>query len=267
MMVKRSSSDDRVAAGTAALAQGEWALARDHFQAGLAQGDSAEAWEGLSWAAWWLGDTELTFKAREAAFLAHRAAADVEGAARMAALVASDFLDFRGEDAVASGWLERARSLLDGRKTCPEHGMIMLVEADLLLHSRSQPAEALQRAVEAVRIGRELGVADLEAVGLAQQGAALVGLGRVEEGTRRLDQASAIALSETFELPLSPGWAFCYVISGCEEVGDFPRATQWCRALSPSPAAGAGATSSGYAGARTATSWPRAATGPPRRRS
>jgi LuxR family maltose regulon positive regulatory protein len=175
MTVKRSSLDDTIAAGTAALAQGEWALARDYFQAGLAQQESAEAWEGLSWAAWWLGDMDLTFKAREAAYRAHRAAGDIQGAARMAALVAADFLDFRGEDAVASGWLERARSLLDGRRTCPEHGMVMLVEGGLLRHSRSDPAEALQRAVEAIRIGRELGVADLEAVGLAQQGAESIG--------------------------------------------------------------------------------------------
>ena len=232
MTVKHSSLDDPVAAGMAALAQGEWAQARAHFQAGLAQGDSAEAWEGLSWAAWWLGDMDLTFKAREAAYRAYRAAGHIQGAARMAALVASDFLDFRGEDAVASGWLERARSLLDGRQTCPEHGMIMLVEGDLLRRSRSEPAEALKRAVEAVRIGRELGVADLEAVGLAQQGAALVALGRLDEGMRRLDEASAIALSETFEFPLSPGWALCCVIGGCEAVGDFPRAAQWCRAMS-----------------------------------
>src|SRR6202022_3518895 len=36
---------------------------------------------------------------------------------------------------------------------------------------------------------------------------------------------------EDVRLPVSLGWALCYLIAACEGVGDFPRATQWCEAM------------------------------------
>jgi ATP/maltotriose-dependent transcriptional regulator MalT len=48
---------------------------------------------------------------------------------------------------------------------------------------------------------------------------------------RLLDEASVIARGEDLRLPISQGWALCYLISACEGVGDFPRATQWCAAV------------------------------------
>jgi DNA-binding CsgD family transcriptional regulator/tetratricopeptide (TPR) repeat protein len=60
---------------------------------------------------------------------------------------------------------------------------------------------------------------------------ALVRAGRVVDGMRRLDEASAVCASEQLELPVSVGWALCYLISACEGVGDLPRATQWCEAM------------------------------------
>ena len=55
--------------------------------------------------------------------------------------------------------------------------------------------------------------------------------GSVDEGMRRLDEASAIATGEELQLPMSLGWALCYVIAACEGVGDFSRAAQWCEAM------------------------------------
>jgi DNA-binding CsgD family transcriptional regulator len=96
------------------------------------------------------------------------------------------------------------------------------------MSARGDAETAIRLAAEATAIGRELGVADLEAVGLAQEGVALVIRGHVEDGMRRLDEASAIAAHEDLELPISLGWALCYLITACEGVGDFPRAAQWC---------------------------------------
>lgn len=224
--------DDPVAAGDDALSRGDWTAARDSFLRALEIDEgSGPAWVGLGWASWWLCDEEATFEAYDRAFRAYRAAEDNRGAARAATWLASVYLDFRGEDAIAVGWLDRARRLLEGVPECADHGYLHLIETDLLRSTGGSPAAAERSAQEAVRMGRELGVPDLEAVGLAHLGGAALDQGRVEEGLRLLDQASAIAATEDFQLALSPGWTLCCTITGCEGVGDFARAAQWAGAM------------------------------------
>ena len=91
--------------------------------------------------------------------------------------------------------------------------------------------EAAVLAERAAGLGRTVGLPDLEAVGLALEGITHVRRGRIEAGMRLLDEASVIARGEELRLPISRGWALCYLISACEGVGDFPRATQWCEAV------------------------------------
>ena len=112
--------DDPVAAGDDALSRGDWTAARDSFRRALEIDESSgQAWEGLGWASWWLCDEAATFEAYERAFRAYRAAGDTCGAARAATWLASVYLDFRGEDAIAFGWLERARRLLEVFPSAP----------------------------------------------------------------------------------------------------------------------------------------------------
>jgi DNA-binding NarL/FixJ family response regulator len=223
-------SRELVAEARDALDGGEWERARELFEAAVAEDDSAEAWEGLGWAGWWLSDEELTFRAREHAYRAFRAGGNAIGAGRVAAWIAADYREYRGEDAIGRGWLERAHRLLDDLPESAEHGWLAVTDASFVLNG-GDPDAALPLARSAAELGRRLGVADLEAVGLAQEGIALVAQGRVDEGMRRLDEGSAIAAAEDLTLPLSLAWALCYVISACEGVGDFPRAAQWCDAL------------------------------------
>ncbi len=217
--------------GHAALAAGEWEKARDAFRAAVAVEESAEAWEGLGWAAWWLADSELTFHARERAYRSFRAEGDVCGAARVAAWLSADYREYRGEDAVGRGWLERAGRLIEAVPECADHGWVTLLAGDFALNAEGDVVRAGELAARAVAIGRELHVSDLEAVGLAMEGMTLVLRGRVEEGMRQLDEASAIAAAEELQLPLSQAWSLCYLVSACDGVGDFPRAAQWCTSM------------------------------------
>ncbi len=217
-----------IADGPAALELGDWERAREAFSAALEERETGAAWEGLGWAAWWLSDEALTLRAREAAYRAFRAEGDHAAAGRVAAWLASDFREFRGEDAVARGWLVRAHRLLDPLPESADHGWLALNEGSFALNVELDPGAAARHARFAARLGRELGVADLEAVGLALDGIAEVIGGRVAEGMRLLDEASAIAAGEELRFPLSQGWALCYLISACDGVGDLPRATQWC---------------------------------------
>ncbi len=124
--------------------------------------------------------------------------------------------------------MQRAVGLLEGQPEVAEHGWVAVLEADLALNFDRDSAGALPLCEQAVRIGKEFGISDLEAVGRAQGGCCHVAEGRVEEGMRWLDEAVAIASSEELHLPITEGWAFCCLISTCDEIGDFQRAAEWC---------------------------------------
>jgi tetratricopeptide (TPR) repeat protein len=228
MATEPRTAEDALAAGSDALRRGEWKEARDHFQSALAAEETGAAWEGLGWAGWWLHDPDLTIGTRERAYRAFRGAGDRAGAGRVAAWLASDYLEFRGEDAVARGWLERSRRMLDDLPEGEEHGWLALNEGGYAANVDADLERAGALAASATALGRKLGVADLEAVGLALEGITLVRRGAVEEGMRLLDEASVVAASEDVSLPIARGWALCYLISACEGVGDFRRAVQWC---------------------------------------
>jgi ATP/maltotriose-dependent transcriptional regulator MalT len=222
---------DPLAAGRAALRGAAWAEARARFEEAVASSESPGAWEGLSRAAWWLGDQEQTMTARERAYRGYRRAGEVCGAARMAMWLASDHLDFRGDDAVASAWLRRGRALLGDHGPCAEEGYITLLEADIALLAESDPASAERLARRALELARGIEDAGVEVVALALLGCALVASGAVEEGLGRLDECASLAVGEEFAETAAPGWALCHTVSACADVGDFARAAQWCRAL------------------------------------
>jgi len=189
--------------------------------------ESPEALEERSWAAWWLDDAEAVLDSRERAYRLYRARGDAAGAARMATWLAADQLDFRGAAAVASGWLGRARRLLDGLEPGPERGWLAFHEG-YLAHLSGDDAGALESARLAAELGRQLGVADLEMLGLALEGAVLVAGARVQEGMRRLDEATALALEGEAAIPISGAWACCFLVSACTAVLDYERAFAWC---------------------------------------
>jgi LuxR family maltose regulon positive regulatory protein len=117
-------------AGWGALSEGDWAGARGWFEEALGAGETPEALEGLGWAGYCLDDEALTFEARERAYRLYRGRGDGRSAARVAAWLAGACLEFRGEPAVANGWLQRAHGLLDDLQPGPDHGWLLIHEAD-----------------------------------------------------------------------------------------------------------------------------------------
>jgi LuxR family maltose regulon positive regulatory protein len=212
--------------GREALARGAWEEARRAFEAALVQEETAEALEGLGAAAWWLDDARLTFEAREHAYRLYSERGDRCAAARVATAIAWDYEAFRGELAVAQGWLARARRQLEGLEVTPEHGWLALREGEIAL--RADTGEARRLAVEGAAVGRKLGSLDIEMTGLALEGLALVSEGQVEHGMRLLDEATAAAMSGELTDLQAIGITCCRLIVACDRVGDYDRAAQWC---------------------------------------
>jgi LuxR family maltose regulon positive regulatory protein len=221
------SSEALLASGWDALRAGDWQAARGCFKAALAAVETPEAFEGLGWAAYCLDEDPLTLEAREKAFRLYRERGDDQSAARVAAWLAADWAEFRGEEAVCNGWLQRAHRLLDDHEPGPGHGWLAVHEASMLVED--DPATALRLATEAAESGRRFGVVELEMLGLALEGRALVSNGELGEGFRRLDEATATALAGDAQLLSCVAWACCYLISACEQVRDYDRASQWCQ--------------------------------------
>ena len=222
---------DPLSAGHEALRRGEWERARAYFEAVHERGESAAAMEALAMAAWWLDDGQLTIESRERAYVLYRRAGDDAGAARMAIWLGWDYLAFRGEPAVARGWLQRAHRLLAGIEPVPEHGWLAIREGEFAFVLENDLAAARGWAERARAIGGSLGVDDIELSALGLEGLALASEGKIADGIRQLDEASAAAIAGEISELWAVGRTCCYMITACERVRDFDRASQWCQRM------------------------------------
>jgi ATP/maltotriose-dependent transcriptional regulator MalT len=142
--------------------------------------------------------------------------------------LANDLIEFRGAEAVANGWIQRARRLLDGLEPVPEHAWMALYEAMSALMGDNDPVAAHEAAQRAAELARELGVFDVEMAALATDGLALVTAGRVAEGMRLLDEAATAAVADEVQDAAMRSTILCSLMDACDRVRDFDRAAQWC---------------------------------------
>src|SRR5262245_6060597 len=156
----RPPHSEKVEQGWAELRSGRWTAARSSFEAALADRETPEALEGLSWAAWWLDDAEQVFDTRTRAYRAYRRRGDAPGAGRMCTWLAADELDFHGAGAVASGWLQRAHRLLDPLEPGPDHGWLAFHDG-YLAHAGGDSDEPRRPPGKPARARRRHHVPDL----------------------------------------------------------------------------------------------------------
>ena len=223
-----SSAASALQSGRDAIGRGAWSDARQHLERSLAKAENAEALELLGLAAWWLDDAALTFSSRERSYTLHLDGSDARSAARVAVWLAWDYLAFRGDFAVASGWLERARRLLIPHETAPEYGWLLIREAEFALFRGHDPAAASDGARRAAKLGRDIGDRGVEFTGLALEGLSLVSGGDVAAGMRCLDEATVAATAGEMKELHAVGLVCCWQIFACERVRDYDRAAQWC---------------------------------------
>jgi ATP/maltotriose-dependent transcriptional regulator MalT len=224
-----ASIQELLAAGGQGLALGAWGEARERYEHALGLQESAEALEGLAVAAWWLDDVDSAISMRERAYVLRREQGQTIEAARLAGFLAWDYGAMRGANAVANGWLQRARRLVSEVPPSAEHAWLPLIEASFYLDTDA--SEVLRLSSEAVEHAHRHGALDIEMTARTLKGLALVSLGRTAEGAPLLDEGAAAATAGELHDPIAIGSCCCNMIIACERSRDFDRAGQWCEQL------------------------------------
>jgi LuxR family maltose regulon positive regulatory protein len=227
-VIEEAATQILPAAGEA-LGRRAWAEARELYERALAVEESAEALEGFAIATWWENDVDAAIAARERAYVLRRAQGQTAEAVRVAAFLAWDYGAMRGVNAVAGGWLQRARRLAEELEPSAEHAWLPLIEASF--HLDTDASAVLRLSRESGEHARAHGALDIEMTARTLQGLALVSLGRVEEGTRLLDEGTAAATAGELYDPIAIGSCCCNMIIACERARDFDRAGQWADQL------------------------------------
>jgi ATP/maltotriose-dependent transcriptional regulator MalT len=217
--------------GVLALTEARWNDATRAFKDAIAkQPDWADAWAGIAEAAYWVPDEDAILDARERAYHLYRDAGERSVAAVMAAWLAVDWLELRGQAAVANGWMQRANRLIEKQRTTPEAARVMLLNVRLLQLTGVEPETPRRMAARAAAIARRFELPDVEALSLSAEGHARLSLGEIEKAIQCLDESAALVLSrECTDLTLR-GLTLCSLMGACERVRDFDRASQWCAA-------------------------------------
>ncbi len=215
----------------AALARHDWRAAYDSADAGSEPAGGAlidAAWLDVrADAAWWLGRMDDCIASREAAYAIYEAEGDQRGAGRCAVWLYEHYC-FRAQPSIAGAWLRRARQRLGDDTECTEYGALVLREVEVL-HGRGELDEATTQAGLALELGRRLRSADIQAEAQQAIGRVLIDKGLPREGLEQLDEAMLSALEGRLG-PYSTGKVYCSLISACEQVGDYRRATEWTEA-------------------------------------
>ena len=122
-----------------------------------------------------------------------------------------------GEIGRASGWLRRARRLLERQEgDRVEHGYLLL--PTVFEQGASDDWEAAAAtAGEAAAIGERFGDPDLFALATHEQGEILIRIGRLNEGLGLLDEAM-VAVTARELSPIVAGIVYCGVILACQAV-------------------------------------------------
>jgi tetratricopeptide (TPR) repeat protein len=181
--------------GEHALADWAWADARAAFEEVLAVEVTPEALEGFSTAAAFCDDGAAAIEARERAFRMYREAGDDESAARAAILTALAIMDFRGEPAVATGWLQRGTTLLNDVPGSPWAAAADAIRGYMAWAYDKDMPLAIRLTQGALAAAEDLGDIHGEMMSKAQLGLILVSTGRLADGMRLLaeDPPAAVA--------------------------------------------------------------------------
>lgn len=187
----------------------------------------ADDLHALADAAWWLGMIKETLTISEEC---HQHFLD-EGRPLKAAMNALEIgfaWMLRGEVAIGSGWVSRARRILEEQPDCVEQGFLIWLDTDGALETGDLES-ALVGARQIQEIGHRFDSSTLISLGLVVEGMVAIRGGQVDKGFALLDEAMLPVLAGQ----VAPDWAgniYCQLMGVCHDLADVRRARQWTEA-------------------------------------
>jgi ATP/maltotriose-dependent transcriptional regulator MalT len=222
---------DELERGRRACAEHAWTEAHEALDAAdRATGLAGADLDLLATAAYMLGAEQEYLSLRERAYAQHVDEGDPAAALRSAFWLGVQLAQ-RGETARASGWLERARRLLDESAGDRVEQGYLLIPRMFELEARGEFDQAAATAGQAVEIASRHGDPDLLALAGHARGHLLIEAGRVAEGIPLLDEAMVAAAAGELS-PIATGLVYCGVVLACRDAFDLPRAREWTATLS-----------------------------------
>jgi DNA-binding CsgD family transcriptional regulator len=222
--------DSKLELGRRLFAEASWREAHDALTAAdTASPLAPDDLELLGRSAYMLGHDEAYADALERAFHANLEDGSPAAAVRCAVWIGHSLL-FRGQPATAVGWFARAERLIEGESSHDDARGYVLVGRLLGRLMDGDAAGALETASEIVEIGQRCADDDLVAIGMMEQGHALVRLGDVEDGVRLIDE-SMIAVTSGELSPIVAGIVYCNTIAFCRGIYELRRVREWTAAL------------------------------------
>jgi class 3 adenylate cyclase len=218
-------TQDPLAAGRAAIGRLEWVEGYELLRAADETLElEPEDLMLLGEAAMWNGQMDMVHPYFERAYRGYLQQGNTLRAAYVATWIAHNQKN-NMQASVASGWMSRAKRLLDLEEEAPEHGYWAL-EQSLVELGRHNFAASLAHAKQAEELGRRFGDRILEIRALQRQGNVLIEQGEVAEGKLLLDEASAAALAGELDA-FSTLVVYCNTIGACRDIADFESAGEW----------------------------------------
>ena len=137
----------------------------------------------------------------------------------------------KGEMARGSGWLARARRLVDELPDpCVVQGFL-LVPAALQLMQQGHIAAAYETFSQAAATGERFQNVNLVTLGRLGQGQSLIALGKIAPGVALLDEVM-VDVTNAEVSPVIVGIVYCATLDACSGIFDVRRAQEWTTVLS-----------------------------------
>ena len=187
--------------------------------------------ERLAIAAFLIGEDAASIDALTRAHHAFLEQGEPISAARNAVRLAFGMFERPALQAQATGWLARARRLLDeSRADCSELGFLLCAEAFARVRA-NDVADAAALFAQAVEIAARFKDRDVLALARHGQGRVLLFQNKTAEGLAMLDEVMvSVTCGEVH--PIMSGIVYCSVLSVCHDLFDLRRAKEWTTALS-----------------------------------